>query len=115
EARLGWNAAETRLTPANIRVGSFGKLWQTPLDGGVPGSPLYVSGLILAGRKRDVVYACTDHNSVFALDAETGQVLWERKQLAVPLSDAQFTGSWFGNSRHGILGTPVIDPATGTI
>jgi outer membrane protein assembly factor BamB len=114
-ARLGWNARETALTPATVKSPTFGKLWERELDGGVPGSPLYVDGLEVGGQKRAVVYATTDCNSVYALDASTGEIIWAHKRLAEPLSDAQFTGSWFGNGKHGILSTPVIDMATGTL
>lgn len=115
ESRLGWNAAETRLTPANVRSGRFTRLWKAHLDAPVPGSPLYLSGVTVAGQKRDVVYAVTVNNSVYAVDAATGQVLWAVKHLREPLTEAQFTGSWFGRGEHGILSTPVIDPASNTL
>jgi hypothetical protein len=83
-ARLGWNNRETKLTPATVRAQSFGKLWDQPLDGFVNGSPLQVSGINVGGQKRDVVYAATERNSVYALDAASGKVLWSRKQLAPP-------------------------------
>jgi hypothetical protein len=114
-ARLGWNRAETQLTPAAVRPGAFGKLWHAPLDGFVPGSPLYVSELDIGGQRRAVVFAGTDHNSVFALDAASGRILWERRRLREPLTDAQFSGSWFGDDLHGILSTPVIDLETRTL
>jgi hypothetical protein len=115
ESRLGWNAAETRLTPANVHTGSFGKLWAAHLDSPVPGSPLYVSGLTVAEQRHDVVYAATVNDSVYAVDAATGKVLWATKHLREPVTEAQFTGSWFGRGGHGILSTPVIDPASGTL
>ncbi len=115
EARLGWNAAETQLTPAGVQNGAFGKLWQATLDAGVPGSPLYVSGLDIAGQKLDVVYAATANNSVFALNAATGKTLWARPRLREPLDEAQFTGSRFGFEKHGILSTPVLDLQSGTL
>jgi hypothetical protein len=115
EARLGWTASETRLMPAAVRSGAFGLLWHAPLDGSVPGSPLYASDVDVAGQKHAVVYAATDNNSVFALDAATGHTLWTRSKLREPISDAQFWGSWFGEGRHGILSTPVLDKSAGTL
>jgi len=115
EARLGWNSAETQLTPSNVGSRTFGKLWETKLDGAVPGSPLYMSGTNINGQLHDVVYAATECNSVYALDATTGKILWRHARLREPLTDAQFTGSWFGDGKHGILSTPVIDPLSGTL
>lgn len=115
ESRLGWNSAETKLTPASVKSGAFGKRWQTALDGGVRGAPLYVSDLEVAGTKHNVVYAATENNSVFALDAATGAILWSARQLAPPLSEAQWSGNWFNGSHHGILSTPVIDRSHGIL
>ncbi len=113
-ARLGWNASEKVLTPNTVSKDTFGKLWHAPLDGDVPVSPLLVTNLKIGGAEHDVVYAATDHNSVFALDSISGKVLWERKHLFEPLTQAQFTGGWFGPV-HGILSTPVIDRKNGTL
>lgn len=116
-ARLGWNAHETVLTPTTLKSGGFGKVWQAPLDGMVHGSPLYLSNIQIGGKQHDVLFAGTDSNSVYALDAATGTILWKHQQLVPQLSDPQFTGSWgWGKySKHGILSTPVIDSATGTL
>ncbi|HEX8237654.1 MAG TPA: PQQ-binding-like beta-propeller repeat protein [Abditibacteriaceae bacterium] len=114
-ARLGWNNRETKLTPTSVRPESFGKLWDQPLDGFVNGSPLQVSGIAVGGRKRDVVYAATERNSVYALDAATGKVLWSRRQMAPPITAMEFSGEWRTNIVHGVLSTPVIDLAGGTI
>lgn len=115
EARLGWNAHETHLTPATVQPATFGQLWKTTLDDGVPGSPLYVPGLTLYGKPHDVVYVATSVSSVYALDAATGEILWSRKGLREPVTEAEFTGSWFDRGKHGILSTPVIDRSTGTL
>jgi len=113
-ARLGWNSHETQLMPATVNAKNFGKLWNQELDGSVPGSPLVVSNLALGTQQRDVVFAATERNSVYALEAATGNLLWVRRELAPPLSDAEFTGGW-GASVHGVLSTPVIDAATHTL
>lgn len=114
-ARLGWNNRETKLTPASVRVEKFGKLWDQPLDGFVNGSPLQVSSIAVGGQKRDVVYAATERNSVYALDAASGKVLWSRKELAPPVTAMEFSGEWRTNIVHGVLSTPVIDLSSGTI
>jgi len=114
-ARLGWNDRETQLTLANVNARQFGKLWETVLDGQVYGSPLYVCRLTLKGKTRDVVYAATQNNSVYALDADTGQILWGPKTLAPSLDADQYNGCTNINPRHGITSTPVIDLGKRTI
>ena len=108
-ARLGWNNRETALTPDAVAGRAFGKRWERRLGGKVTGSPLYVSRLVVAGRARGVVYAATGDNSVYALDAADGRVLWARRRLAPPPRD------WRGSPEMGILGTPVVDEAAGTL
>lgn len=114
-ARLGWNPHETALTPERVQSADFGKRWVNALDGMVQGSPLYMKGLTVGGKKADVVFAATHKNSVYALNAADGAILWEARELTPPLSDGEFNGSWRGGDQHGILSTPVIDPKSGTI
>ena len=115
QARLGWNAKETALKPGAVRATTFGKLWETRLDGQVYGSPLHVSGLTMGGKTRDVVFTATEGNSVYALDAATGETLWGPKTLAPPLNETQFNDCNNIHPQHGITGTPVIDRASNTI
>src|SRR5215472_16004121 len=69
--RTNANLQETLLTPAKVSPGSFGKRGALPVDGQVYAQPLYVSGLSIPSKKsRNVVYLATQHNSVFAYDAE---------------------------------------------
>src|SRR4051812_10291165 len=78
--RTGANTRETVLTPANVRSGAnqFHKRFTMRMDGKIEGSPLYASGVSIAGRMRDVVYVATMHNTVYAFDAETGEQLSAR-------------------------------------
>src|SRR6516165_2418626 len=43
--RINANLQETKLTPANVSPGQFGKLGSLPVDGQIYSQPLYVSGL----------------------------------------------------------------------
>src|SRR4029077_19533401 len=69
-ARTGQNLMETVLTPANVNSTSFGKLFAVSVDGQVYAQPLVVSGLSISGQGvRDVLYIATEHDSVYAVDA----------------------------------------------
>lgn len=114
-ARTGWNAHEPLLSPETVKSDVFGKVWETVLDGQVYASPLYLSGIEIGGAKRDVVYAATERNSVYALDAETGRTLWGPINLAPPLDATQYNDCNNISPWHGITGTPVIDMETKTL
>src|ERR1051326_8192158 len=71
-ARSNSNLQETLLTPPNVVPGSFGKLGTLAVDGQVFAQPLYVNSLAIPGRGiHDVLYIATEHNTVYAYDADT--------------------------------------------
>jgi outer membrane protein assembly factor BamB len=115
DSRLGWNSRETVLKPGNVTAASFGKVWETKLDSSCYASPLAASNVKIGGRLHDVVYAATENNSVYALDAATGLILWQTEQLARPLTVDEFNSCPNVNPTVGITGTPVIDRKTGAI
>ena len=77
----GLYGAEATLTPANVNVNHFGRIGSFQADGIVMAQPLFVSALDMAnGSTHDVVIIATEHDSVYAIDAENpaGGPLWER-------------------------------------
>jgi outer membrane protein assembly factor BamB len=77
--------------------------WSTALDGAVYAEPLVVGGHVLVATEGDTLYS---------LDAHTGQIEWRTNMgEPVPLSALPC-----GNiDPLGITGTPVYDPATGLV
>jgi hypothetical protein len=119
----GQYLVETSLTPSTVNSNSFGKLLSVSVDGQVYAEPLYMSGVnITTGPYRgshNVLFVATEHDSLYAMDADTGTVLWQDSFInpgagvnTVPSSD---TGTGDINPEIGITSTPVIDPATGAI
>src|SRR6185295_10751716 len=123
DGSTGQYLTESVLTPDNVNATQFGKLFSTAVDGQVYAQPLYLSNLtIMQGSHQsvhDVVFVATEHNSLYAIDAETGVVLWQEGFVdaaagitTVPSADVG-TADLF--PEIGITGTPVIDPATNTL
>jgi outer membrane protein assembly factor BamB len=118
--RTGWNSSETTLTQTNVASSSFGKLFATSVDGEVYAQPLFASAVSIPGQgTHDVVYAATENDSVYALDAATGAKLWHADYAdaanglePVPAGDVS---CGFIVPTFGITGTPVLDRATSTL
>ena len=114
-ARTGLNAAETQLSWASV-PSNFGKLFTIPVDGRLFAQPLYAPQVATSTGVHDVVILATEANTVYAADAHSGAVLWQRN-LGTPIPSLEAYPSQCVNipGAIGITGTPVIDPATGTL
>src|SRR6516164_9798154 len=114
-ARTGQNLNETTLTPSNVNANEFGLLFRNDVDNQVYAQPLVVSGVSIGGVSHNVVYVATTSNSVYAFDADTGKQYWH-VSLGTPISNTDYgAGCVDINGNAGIIGTPVIDPASRTL
>ena len=117
--RTGWNLAETILSPDSISLPSnnFGVIATVnSLDDTPYAQPLIVPGVQITCAPNQtiitcytgfsglykVVYVATVANTVYAINADNGQILLSRN-FGMP------------GDRCGILSTPVIDPVSGTL
>ena len=107
-ARSGANTSETRLTPQNVNVTHFGKLFAYALNANVNGQVLYVPNLTISGAVHNVIFAYTSNNvngspcGLYAFDADSPQSgkLWSTRLNA----SAEWTTA-----------APTIDVATNTL
>jgi outer membrane protein assembly factor BamB len=113
--RTGQNTTETTLTPANVNSASFGKLFSVSMDGKVDAQPLYVSQLTIAGQGiRSVVYAATEHDTVYAFDARNGTIYWHTSLLGAGETPSDDRSCGQVVPEIGITATPVIDLTAGS-
>jgi hypothetical protein len=112
--RTGANLTESVLTPANVNSSSFGLLRVLSVDGKVDAQPLYLSHLAIAGSAHDVVFAATEHDTVYAFDAQTGAVLWQKSLLGAGESPSDNRGCGQITPEIGVTSTPVIDRSVGS-
>lgn len=120
-ARTNANLSETVLNPNKVSASQFGKLFSLPADGQIHAQPLYMNNVSIPGRgNHNVVFVATEHNSVYAWDADTpGSPLWT-VNLGPAVPSSRLTTGWGAaftdiTPEVGILSTPVIDASTGTL
>ncbi|HEX3754035.1 MAG TPA: PQQ-binding-like beta-propeller repeat protein [Rhizomicrobium sp.] len=116
QQRTGWNKGETILTPQN--VAHLGLQWSaklsTPVDVNVLSTvtaPVIVQDADVAGGKRNLLFLLGADDTLFALDADSGKVLWQ-KTFANPLKPQQAADWLCPNTAND---TPVIDKARGIV
>jgi hypothetical protein len=124
-ARSGANLKETTLTPNNVNRDHFGKLAFRIVDGNIYAQPLIVSQAKVAGRAANIAIIATEHNSVYAFDAEdtaaepggqeSAKALWHTGPAVLGTHmESQDLSKKFGVScvdittEVGITSTPVI-------
>jgi hypothetical protein len=111
-SRTGWNGAETILHLSDVNATRFGKTGFFPTDGVVDAEPLFVSGLVIGGKTRNVVFVASEHDSVYAFDPATGSKLWMTSLLKTGETTAS-NGCSQIKPEIGITSTPVIDLSQG--
>jgi hypothetical protein len=132
-SRNGANTQEYALTSSSVTPTTFGKLFSCTVDGAIYAQPLWVSNLTIGSDQRNVVFAATQNDSLYAFDADTNSSpcmpLWHANlidsahggtagETSVPSSGSgALVGSGYGDiaPEVGVTSTPVIDLTTKTI
>src|SRR5580692_5068528 len=132
-SRDGSNPSEYALTPSNVSSTTFGKLFSCQVDGAIYAQPLWVANLTLGGVNHNVVIVATQHDSLYAFDADVNTSpctpLWHvslidaahggsSSETTVPSGTTGYLvggGSGDITPEVGVTGTPVIDPSSHTL
>jgi hypothetical protein len=133
--RQGANAQEYALTTSGataVNATNFGKLFSCTVDAPIYAQPLWVAGVTIGSQSHNVVFVATEHDSVYAFDADYNASpcvpLWKASMIDAAHGAAN-PETWVSDNDTGcaditpdvgIVGTPVIDlgsgdPTTGTL
>ncbi|MGC2401028.1 MAG: PQQ-binding-like beta-propeller repeat protein [Acidobacteriaceae bacterium] len=114
-ARTGTNYAESTLTLTNVNSASFGKLFTLAADGLVDAEPLYLSAVPVPGNgTHNLLIVATEHDSVYAYDADTGAKIWQISTLQSGETTSDDRGCDQVTPEIGITSTPVISRPAGS-
>ncbi len=129
-ARTGANQNEVLLNTSNVNTNQFGLVFSRAVDDQVYAQPLIMTNVSIPGKgSHNLLLVATVNDSVYAFDADDPAVTtpyWMASfinpPIALPPSNADMSalgacGGFYQDfsGNMGIVGTPVIDPATGTL
>jgi len=103
-ARTGFNPFETTIGVDN--AGSLHELWSYHLGGQAVNQASYATGVLVHGQPRNVVYVGATDGYLYAVNADTGVLIWRRWLGLVPSA---------GCGTYGIGGSSTIDRAANRI
>jgi hypothetical protein len=115
--RSGLNAQERALAPSRVDSTTFRRLFTRSVDGQIYAQPLYVANLLIGASYQNVVYLATEHDSVYAFNADgkTTLPIWKRNFLSTNITTLPKGSNGLISPEIGITGTPVIDPPSKTL
>lgn len=108
-ARTGENPNESILKPGNINSREFGKVAFLSVQGLVDAEPLYASQVPIGSARHNVVFVATEHDLVYAFDADSFAKLWQVSLLGPDETPSDNRGCGQVTPEIGVTSTPVID------
>ena len=114
-SRTGQTLREEVLAPANVNTNHFGLLRALAVDGKVDAEPLYAAGVVIPGVGwRNVLIVATEHDSVYAFNADGTNLYWQVSMLAAGEETSDTRNCSQVTPEIGITATPVIDRQAGS-
>ena len=117
--RAGVNSQELALNTSNVNSSTFGKVFSCAVDAAVYTQVLWVPNLSIGGGTRNVIFAATSHDTVYAFDADASPCVTYWSKHLIPSGETWPNSVDMGGDDiypdTGVVGTPVIDPATNVL
>ncbi|GCE04909.1 hypothetical protein [Dictyobacter aurantiacus] len=121
-SHTGNYSTEKTLNLGNVNPSKFGKRMSYQVDGQVYAQPLFLPNLTVNGTTHNVVLVETEHDTVYAFDADQTDPntppLWKTSFLVNGATSPSYMDIGGCNDMKpevGLSGTPVIDQSTGTM
>jgi hypothetical protein len=92
-----------------VTAAKFGKKATYATDAAVDAQPLFLSGLTIGAQVHNVLYTATENDTMYAWDADSGALLWQKSALGASETASDNRGCSTLSSTVGISSTPVID------
>src|SRR5436190_701067 len=113
--RTGQALHEEILNLDNLNTNHFGRLRTLVTDGKVDAQPLYAAGVMIPGLGvRNVLFVATEHDTVYAFDADGTNVFWQASMLGAGETPSDSRNCSQVSPQIGITATPVIDRQLGS-
>lgn len=109
--RTGYNGSETALGTGNaagLRI-----RWRRNLGDVMIAQPVEAAGVTVGGTATDVIYEGTEHGLLWALNANTGAVIWEKNLGSVTTGCSDMPDEVFGIGGAGAIS--FTSPGAGVI
>lgn len=107
-SRQGYNASEATLTSGN--AGGLHQVWARNLGAAIDAQPLYAANVELGGSLHNVLYVGTEGGVFYAIDASSGNVLWQQSLGSTHSGCTDLPGGTFG-----ITDTATFDRSTNRV
>ena len=102
--RTGENPFESILTPST--VGGLHELWSFDLGAVTIMQPVFAAGIVVNGSPKDLVYMGAEHGDLYAIDVDSGAMVWHQN-----LGSQQTTCHDMPDHVFGVSGSPFLDRA----
>jgi len=104
--RTGENPFESIITAST--VAGLQMHWSFDLGAVTVMQPVLAAGVIVEGLPKDLIYMGSEHGDLYAVDASSGSLIWQRNL------GSQLTGcSDMPDNIFGVSGSPFIDRTNG--
>lgn len=109
--RTGYNPNEKTLTSANVAAG-LKTMWSTDLGGAITAQPVLATNVSINGISKNVLYIGAENNVFYAIDADTGAVIWKNATFGSPRIGACID---LPGGQFGITGTATFSRSAGIV